>query len=51
MGGSAVGIAVHYGLGCLGIESWWVQDFLHLSGLDQGPTQPLIWWVPNHFQE
>jgi len=24
---------------------------LHLSGLDQGPTQPLIWWVPNHFQE
>jgi len=30
-----------YGLDVLGIESWWGRDFLHLSRLGHGPTQPL----------
>ena len=30
--GGVVGIATGYGLDGLGIESWWVRDFPHLSG-------------------
>ena len=40
--GSVVGIATGYGLDGLGIESQWRQDFLHLSRLDLGPTQPPV---------
>jgi len=38
--GSIVGIATGYGLDVLGIESWWGQDFSHLSRPALGPTQP-----------
>jgi hypothetical protein len=44
--GSVVGIiATGYGLDTLGIESWWGQDFLHLSRPALGPTQPPVQWV------
>jgi hypothetical protein len=39
---SAVGISTRDGLDCLGIESWWGQDFLHPSKPTLGPTQPPI---------
>jgi hypothetical protein len=42
--GSSVGIATDYGLDGLGIESWWGRDFLHLSRLALGPTQPPVQW-------
>jgi hypothetical protein len=44
--GSVVGIVTGYELDVLGIESRWRQDFLHLSGPAQGPTQPPVQWVP-----
>ena len=39
--GSAVGQMTGYGLDGPGIEFWWGRDFLHLSRLALGPTQPL----------
>ena len=44
--GSVVRIATGYGLDGLGIESWWGRDFLQLSRLALGPTQPPEQWVP-----
>jgi hypothetical protein len=43
--GSSVGIATGYGLDSLGIESWWGQDFPHLSRLALERTQPPVQWV------
>jgi hypothetical protein len=43
--GSSVGIVTGYGLDSLGIESWRGRDFLHLSRLALGPTQPPVQWV------
>jgi hypothetical protein len=47
---SSVGIATRYGLDGPGIESWWGQDFQHLSRLALGPTLPPIQWVPGPYQ-
>jgi hypothetical protein len=44
--GSVVGIATGYGLGGPGIKPQWEQDFLHLSRLALGTTQPPVQWVP-----
>jgi len=44
--GSSVSIATDYGLDGPGIESRWGRDFLHLSRLALGPTQPPVKWVP-----
>jgi len=38
----SVGIATGYGLDGLGIESQWGRDFLHMSRLALGPTQPPV---------
>jgi hypothetical protein len=46
---SSVGIVTHYGLDGPGIESRWGQDFLYLSRLALGPTQPPIQRVLGHF--
>jgi hypothetical protein len=43
--GSVVSIATGYRLDGPRIESWWGQDFLHLSRLALGPTQPPVQWV------
>jgi hypothetical protein len=48
---SVVVIVTRYGLDSLGIKSWWGRDFLHLSGLTLGPTQPPIQWVPGLTRE
>ena len=42
---SVVGIATHYRLDNPGIESLSGRDFLHLSRLALGPTQPPIQWA------
>ena len=46
---STVGIATRNGLDGPGIESWWGRDFLHLSRLAMGSTQPPIQRVPGLF--
>jgi len=46
---SVVSIAALCGLDGLGIESWWGQDFFHLSRMALGPTQPPIQWVPGFY--
>jgi hypothetical protein len=43
---SVVGIVTRYGVDGPGIESQWRRDFLHLSRLPLGPTQPPIEWIP-----
>jgi hypothetical protein len=41
----SVGIATRYGLDGPGIEFRCRRDFLHLSRLALGPTQPPVQWV------
>jgi len=48
---SVINIVTCYGLDCLGIESKWGQDFLHLSRLALGPTQAPSKWVRDLFPE
>jgi hypothetical protein len=43
--GSSVGITTDYRLDGTGIESRWGRDFLHLSRLTLGPTQPPVQWA------
>ena len=43
--GSSVGIATGYGLDGPVFESRWERDFLHLSRLALGPTQPSVQWI------
>jgi hypothetical protein len=43
------GIATHYGLDSSGIQSWWKQDFPHLSRLALAPAQPPVQWVLSLF--
>jgi hypothetical protein len=42
---SSVSITTDYGLDAPWIESWWGQDFLHLSRLALGPALPPVQWV------
>jgi hypothetical protein len=46
---SSLGIATCHKLNGQGIEFLWRQDFLHLSGLVLGLTQPPVQWVPYLF--
>ena len=39
---SSVGTVTCYRLDSLGVESWWRQNFLHLSRLALGPIVPAI---------
>jgi hypothetical protein len=43
---SVVGIVTGYGLDDPGIEYRWGRDFLYLSRLVLGPTNPPVQWVP-----
>jgi hypothetical protein len=49
--GSAISVATCSELDGPGIESEWEQDFLHVSRLALGPTQPPIQWVLGLSQE
>jgi len=42
---SMVSIVTCYRLDGPGMEPWWGQDFLHLSGQALGPTQPPVQWT------
>ena len=46
---SAVGIATHYRLGGLGIESRYRRDFPHPFTQSLWSKQPLVQWVPGFF--
>jgi hypothetical protein len=48
---SVVGTMTRYGPVGLGIESQWGRDFLLLSRLALGPTQPPAHWVLGFFAE
>jgi hypothetical protein len=46
---SLVSIAIRHGMDGPGIESWWKQDFPHLSRPAVGPIQPPVQWVMGLF--
>jgi hypothetical protein len=43
---SSASIATHYGLDCVGFESWWGLNFPHTFITALGPNLPPTQWVP-----